>query len=407
MRRLSTTGIALRAVLAVLRQNRWRSILTLALCGLGTAGVIVAGVFARVNLAEIEARMRSLGGGLLVISPNSVPPYPGRVRQLEHFISLSPEDAATLASEVPEATAAVPLVARNTTIRLGRSASRVRLIGTDPQYVEVRAFDLAAGRFLAPSDDRQRVIVLGHAVSRELSPQGVRPGETVFLGGQPYTVLGVLRPQGVNFAGEDEDHQVFIPLETYRTRIGNRPWLTCIYLQLAPDADSASVVQRVQQLLRGRHGRFRSQVEDVVVRDLADMAAQQSGLRTTATWAVSITSVLLLVLGAIGIATLMLLVVRQRRGEIGLRRALGATPLDIAVQFLLEGAVLAALGAAAGLALGLSAQAVVARWLAFPVETDATLPAIAALVSLGVSVAACLVPAVLAARLEPAVALRP
>jgi putative ABC transport system permease protein len=137
------------------------------------------------------------------------------------------------------------------------------------------------------------------------------------------------------------------------------------------------------------------------------MAAQQSGLRTTATWAVSITSGLLLLLGAVGIGTLMLLVVRQRRGEIGLRRALGATPLDIALQFLLEGVALATLGVLAGLGLGLVAQTVATRWSSTPLEFDATLPIIAALVSLGVSVAACLVPAVLAARLEPAIALRP
>ena len=219
--------------------------------------------------------------------------------------------------------------------------------------------------------------------------------------------LGVLQAQGVNFAGEDEDRQVFIPLETYRKRVANRPWLSSLYLQLAAEADSARVAERVQQLLRRRHGRLRGQVEDVLVRDLADMAAQQSSLRTTATWAVSITSGLLLVLGAVGIGTLMLLVVRQRRGEIGLRRALGATPLDIALQFLLEGAALATLGVLAGLGLGLAAQAVAIRCLSNPPALDATLPVIAALVSLGVSVAACLVPAVLAARLEPAIALRP
>ena len=109
---------------------------------------------------------------------------------------------------------------------------------------------LARGHFFAPSEAQERVIVLGHAVSRELAPQGVRPGETVFLAAQPYTVLGVIQPQGINFAGEDEDRQVFIPLETYRKRIANRPWLTHLYLQLAPEADSARVVERVQQLLR-------------------------------------------------------------------------------------------------------------------------------------------------------------
>jgi putative ABC transport system permease protein len=99
--------------------------------------------------------------------------------------------------------------------------------------------------------------------------------------------------------------------------------------------------------------------------------------------------------------------VRQRRGEIGLRRALGATPLDIALQLLLEGAVLAALGVLAGLGLGLSAQVVATRCWSAPLHLSAALPAIAALVSLGVSVLACLLPAVLGARLEPAAAMRP
>lgn len=159
---------------------------------------------------------------------------------------------------------------------------------------------LARGHFFTPSEAQERVIILGHAVSRELAPQGVRPGETVSLAGQPYTVLGVIQPQEIHFAGEDEDRQVFVPLETFRKRIANHPWLTHLYVQLAPEADSARVVERVQQLLRGRHGRVRGQVEDVLVRDLADMATQQSGLRTTATWAVSLTSGLLLVLGAVG-----------------------------------------------------------------------------------------------------------
>jgi len=407
MRAVFATGIALRAVSAVLRQNRWRSLLTLAVCGLGTAGVIVAGLLGRINLAEIEAQMRALGGGLLVVSPNKVPPYPGRIRQLEHFISLLPEDGPALQAELPELQAVVPLVARDAAIRLDRAAARIRLIGTTPDYVRVRGFALAQGRFFEPADGHQRVIVLGHAVSRELTFQGVRLGEVVALDKHPYTVLGILRPQGINFAGEDEDHQVFIPLDTYRKRISNRPWLSYLYLQLLPQAEASQTVDRVQSLLRSRHGRLRDQVDDVVVRDLADLAAQQSGLRTTVTWAVSITSGLLLVVGVVGIATLMLLVVRQRRGEIGLRRAVGATPGDIALQFFLEGVILAAIGVSVGLGLGVAGAVLLARWLAAPIELDATLPLIAAAVSLGASAAACLFPAVSAARLEPAAALRP
>ena len=125
--------VAFRAAWACLRQHRWRSLLTLVLCGLGTAGVILAGTMARVHVADIQARLRMLGGGLLIVSPNQVPPHPGRTRQLQHFISLTPEDGAALAAELPQVQQAVPAAVRNTTVQLGGMALRVRLVGTTPE----------------------------------------------------------------------------------------------------------------------------------------------------------------------------------------------------------------------------------------------------------------------------------
>jgi putative ABC transport system permease protein len=406
MRTLWAIHLAMRAAWSVLQSNRARSLLTLAVCGLGTAGLLVAGVLGRANVADLRTRLQTLGSGLIVVSPNKLPPYPGRTRQLEHFISLQPEDVLPLTDRLPGLRAVVPVVARNTTLRRDRSASRVRLIGTTPEYLGVRGFSLARGRFLAATDGAERVIVLGHAVSRELHPQGVRLGDTVALAGNPYEVVGVLHAQGVNFAGEDEDHQVFIPLEAYCRRVANRPWLNHLYLQLAPDADPNRTAARVQVLLRERHNLLRDQVDDTIVRDLADLAAQQEGLLTTAMWAVSATSALLLVLGVVGLATLMVLMVRQRREEIGLRRALGATPWDVGIQFFVEGVVLAVVGIVAGLGLGLGAMALLTRTMPAPVALDLALPLLAGGVSLAVSALACVGPALLAARLEPAAALR-
>ncbi|MDA1049375.1 MAG: ABC transporter permease [Planctomycetota bacterium] len=404
--RPSAVVVAVQAAWAVLKQNAVRSLLTLAVCSLGTAGVIVAGVMGQAQLAEMEVKMQMLGGGLIVVSPNKVPAYPGRARQLEHFISLIPEDGAALQAAVPQLQRVVPVTARTATLRVEQTTSRMRLIGTSPDYFTLRGFQLAKGRFFTPEDVRQRVIVLGDGVARELFPYGVAVGDVAQLNGQPYEVLGLLKRQGVNFAGEDEDHQAFIPIDTYQTRLANRPWLNFLYLQVAPKADSSPVVAAVNSVLRARHGRFQGQVDDIVVRDLADLSAQQSGLQTTALWAVSATSVLLLTVGVIGIATLMLLVVRQRRAEIGLRRALGATPWDICLQFFLEGTSLASLGVAGGLVLGLLVALVVVNFSALPISVDWQLPALAAAVSLGASAAACLLPAISAARLEPAAALR-
>jgi putative ABC transport system permease protein len=405
MRFLWAVAVAYRAAASVLAQNRWRSALTLAVCGAGTAGVITAGILAEIQVAEMQARLSALGSNLLVISPNKLPPFPGRPRQLEHFISLLPEDAAALEEFIPSSKV-VPVAARETTIRLGNRPVRVRLIGTTADYLRVRNFSLAQGRFLSGEDDGERVIVLGSAVSRELRPQGVRPGEVVFLGGNPYTVAGTLRPQGVNFAGEDEDHQAFVPLTTYQRRIANRPWLSHLYVQLSPRAGSEPVTEAVRRLLRERHGRWEYQVEDTVIRNLSDLAAEQSELLSTVVWVVSITGFLLLLMGVIGIVTLMLLVVRQRRAEIGLRRALGATPADIAIQFFVEGISLAGAGIVLGLGLGVGGSFLVTKVFSIQVAGSFALPLLGVLVSVAASTVACVVPAIVAARLEPSDALR-
>jgi putative ABC transport system permease protein len=403
--RLAVSGAA-RAAWAVIQQNRWRSAATLTVCGIGTAGVIVAGAIGNAQVIEMQRRLDAVGGRLIVVSPNTVTPYPGRPRQLEHFISLEPEDVESLRTAIAAVEALVPVAARDSTVRLANNAARVRLVGTIAEYAEIRRFTAADGRFLRDDDDAERVVVLGHAVSRELRPQGVRPGEVVWLGGQPYETVGILQSRGVNFAGEDEDRQVFIPLDTYRRRVANRLWLNHLYVQVAPGADSAQAVRDIIRLLRVRHDRFDSQIDDVIARDMAEAATQQSRLSATAIWIVSLTSGVLLLLGVAGIATLMVQTVGQRKGEIGLRRAVGATPFDVAIQLFLEAMILAGAGVIGGIVMGMAGALVGEALWGNMVTIDGILLLLTSLASLLVSSIACLVPASMAARLEPAAALR-
>jgi putative ABC transport system permease protein len=405
-RRWVLSGAA-RAAAAVIRQHRWRSAATLAVCGLGTAGVIVAGAIGQAQVAEMQRRLDAVGGRLLVVSPNTVTPYPGRPRQLEHFISLEPDDVDAIRREIGSVEAIVPVVAGDSTLRLANNAARVRLVGTVAGYAQLRRFGTARGRFLTDADQGERVVVLGHAVSRELHPEGgVRPGEIVWLGGQPYEAVGILQPFGVNFAGEDEDRQAFIPLETYRRRVANRLWLSHLYLQLRPETDSAVTARQVVGVLRARHDRVDGQIDDVIARDMAEAAVQQSRLSATAVWIISLTSGLLLVLGLVGIATLMVQTVRQRTGEIGLRRAVGATPVDVAVQLFLEAMILASAGVVGGAIVGTTGALVGQVLWGTLLTIDASLLLLTAVTSLVISGVACLVPALMAARIEPAAALR-
>jgi putative ABC transport system permease protein len=397
---------AARAAAAVIRQHKWRSAATLTICGIGTAGVIVAGAIGNAQVVEMQRRLDAVGGRLIVVSPNTVTPYPGRPRQLEHFISLEPGDIESIRSEVDSVDAIVPVVARDSTLRLGNRAARMRLIGTVAEYAQVRRFRLARGRFLQDTDGADRVVVLGDAVSRELRPQGVQPGEIVWLGAQPYEAVGILQPLGVNFAGEDEDRQVFVPLQTYGRRVANRAWLSHLYLQVGADADTADTAREVARVLRARHDRLDGQIDDVIARDMAEVALQQASLSATAVWIVSLTSGLLLVLGVVGIATLMVQTVRQRAGEIGLRRAVGATPFDVATQLFLEAMALAGTGVAGGVIVGLTGALLgELLWGTF-ITVDRGLLALTSVTSLSISGIACLVPAFIAARVEPAAALR-
>lgn len=398
--------VAVKAAWSCLTRHRWRSLLTVVACAAGTAGVMVTGILSEINRTDVQARLRTIGGRLLVVSPNNLPPYPGRARQLEHFISLVEEDGAALSERVPGLQAVVPAAARSAVVRLDTRAVRARLVGTTAEYMRVRGFRTAAGRFLSVSDEHDRVVVLGHAVSRELQPHGTRPGEIIVLGGGSYEVVGVLEPQGINFAGEDEDHQVFIPLDTYQRSIANRPWLTHLYLELDENADVKRTVPEVRRLLRSRHGRWRDDVDDIIVQDFADLTARQSDLLATASLAASVTSGLLLIIGMVGISSLMLLIVRERGSEVGLRRALGAVPADIASQFFLEGMGLAAAGVLAGCTLGFGLTLAIVRWWDAQAEPNLTLVAISLGVSLSSGALASAVPAIMAAQMEPATALR-
>jgi putative ABC transport system permease protein len=378
----------------------------LTICSIGTAGVIVAGALGNAQVMEMQRRLDAVGGRLIVVSPSSVTPYPGRPRQLERFISLEPTDIVPIRSAIASVDAIVPVATRNSTLRLGNRAARVRLIGTVAEYAQVRRFTAKRGRFLSDADRAERVAVLGDAVSRELHPEGVRPGDSVWLGGQPYEIVGVLQPLGVNFAGEDEDHQVFIPLETYRRRVANRPWLSHLYLQIDADGDSAATAREVVRVLRARHDRFDGQIDDVIARDMAEAAIQQSSLSATAVWIVSLASGLILVLGVVGIATLMVQTVRQRAGEIGLRRAVGATPFDVAVQLFLEAMTLAGAGVIGGIVAGIVGALIGQALWGSVLTVDRSLLLLSSVVSLTVSAMACLVPAWMASHVEPAAALR-
>jgi putative ABC transport system permease protein len=244
----------------------------------------------------------------------------------------------------------------------------VRVLGTTSAYLQVCRFAIMRGRFLDDEDNRQarRVAVLGARVTEELFPGQDAIGKDIRIRGVPFEVIGVLQAKGIQADGSDQDNQILIPIRTALRRVFNLTWLTPIFVRVCDPAPMTTAETEMAQLLRKRHrlepgGR----PDDFSIQNKTKVLATQKQIADSLTkLALGLAGVSLLV-GGIGILALMLMSVKERTGEIGLRIAVGARRGDILLQFLSEAAMLAAGGWLAGLILGLLGAAMIAlfaRW---------------------------------------------
>jgi putative ABC transport system permease protein len=243
-----------------------------------------------------------------------------------------------------------------------------RVLGTTAPYLEVCRFQLERGRFLDKEDNShaRRVAVLGARVSEELFPTQNAIGQDLRVRGVPFEVIGVLKAKGIQADGSDQDNQIVIPVRTALRRVFNVTWLNPIFVSVRDPAEMSAAEAGVGQLLRSRHRLETSGKPDdfSIQNKTKTLAAQRQIADSLTTLAVGLAGISLIV-GGIGILALMLMSVRERTGEIGVRMAVGARPADILVQFLAEAMFLALAGWLGGFALGVSGAAgvaVFAQW---------------------------------------------
>jgi putative ABC transport system permease protein len=283
-----------------------------------------------------------------------------------------------------------------------------RIFAVRPPWAGVRQFGADRGEFLTDSDveSSARVVIIGQTVARELFGEQDPIGAEITINQVPFQVKGVLVEKGASPAEGDRDARVVIPITTFYNRLYRRLYLDQIVVQ-AEDAsrEGLTLVEAdIRRVLRERHGLAAGQTDDFTIR-LADLIAEQSrGISQSVIYLLLGLAVLCALVTAAAIGVVFGQAVRARRGEIGVRRAMGATPGDILCQIWTEGLVVSILGGLAGFVVGWFAAGWLAasRNLAFGLDTMVvTIPV--ALVLL--SSLAGLIPARLAAKLDPAVAL--
>lgn len=380
---------------------RMRSFLT----GLGIAIGITA-VILLTSIGEglhqfVLSEFSQFGTNLISIQPGKTQTQGGNVGIFGSVRTISIEDAQAL-KRLSNVEYVDPSVTGNAELRFNGKTRRTTVYGAGPDLPKVMASTLQSGSFLPDDDPTQprALVVLGSKVRQELFAGQNPLGTYLRIGGQRYRVIGVMAPKG-QILGFDLDDTVFIPAAR-ALELFNRPGLMEIHLSYKANADLDSVLRTITALLMERHGR-----EDFTLVPQAKALEVLGSVLDVITFAVGALGGISLLVGGVGILTIMTMAVTERTAEIGLLRALGAREGQVLTLFLGEAILLSALGGLGGLALGVGIAQVL-HWIlpALPVHTPWAFAVLAELSAVTIGLVAGVMPARRAARLDPVEALR-
>jgi putative ABC transport system permease protein len=398
-----TVGMALHT----LASNRLRSALTMLGIVIGNASVITLVGVGRGAQNLAEGQLNTLGSNVLFVVPGN---NDTRRQGIDFPKTLVLEDAEAIIEQVPSVRRVAPQITLSEVVQAGGLSATASVSGVTPDFIPVRRFDLAQGRFFSSGDIQaaRNVVVIGPDLRNRLFPAGSAIGRSLRIRDQSFEVIGVMAPKGAVF-GANQDENAYIPLTTMVSKLSGRDptygvSLNFISVEARDDASTSAAVFQISNLLRQRHRILRE--DDFAVRSQKDALAIVGTITGGLTLMLAAIGAISLLVGGIGIMNIMLVSVSERTQEIGLRKALGARSSDVLRQFLVESLVLSSLGGVLGSALGIGAVALVAVATPLP----ASIGVVSVLVTVGLSGSIGLffgvVPARRAAALDPIVALR-
>lgn len=386
-----------------LASNRMRTLLTMLGMIIGTGAVVAVLGIGEGARSSVETRIRSLGANLLTVRPQSAAGS-GGVRS-GSVQTLTLEDAEALA-KLDGVKAVAPENSGSAQLRYLENNKNASVVGVTGAYVDAKSLTVASGIAVGDLDveQRSRIVVVGSNVAKELYGGASPLGSRLQINGIAFRVVGVLTEKGSGMGSPDDS--VYVPLSTHQKILFGQDHLSTISIQAESEDASAAVKSGAERLLRLRHGLRDDQADDFEVRSQTEMLETMNQVTGTFTALLGSVAAVSLLVGGIGIMNIMLVSVRERTREIGVRMAVGARRSDILLQFLFESVVVSLAGGALGVALGYGA----ATALASLGQWTTIVPVYAMVLALGVSaligIAFGVGPARSAARLDPVEALR-
>ncbi len=406
-----------RLSLRALSSNKMRTALTMLGIIIGVAVTILVVSIGQGATKSVSDQINSLGTNLLTIRQGqrrirlTAVGRSGATQQSGNKLTLA--DARVIAKTFPDTISAVaPQVRGNVQIRMDSTDTPSTIVGTTPDYATVNNSPVDRGRFFTNAEDQgnQKVCVVGVSLAEKLtgSAKTDLTGKSISINKAVFQVIGMLTPKGTSSFGQDQDDVAVIPITPAMERVLGVTRLDSVSVSCTNQDMMPLAQQQISALLRTRH-HLRPPFpgnDDFQINSQTDLLARQQSVTTTMTTLLTAVAVISLIVGGIGIMNIMLVSVTERTREIGIRKAIGATPHDIMMQFLIEAGIISCIGGLVGVGLGVVSSLVLAKMAGWNTMVSPTAVELSLAVSAGVGIFFGLYPAGKAAGLNPIDALR-
>jgi putative ABC transport system permease protein len=388
---------------------RLRSGLMLLSALLGVGGVVSAINYAAEGRLKVLNGIQRLGTNVLVVTPQLSRNVGGRAKTGTIVTTLVAADYAEILRAIPEIEKSSAAVTASFLVKAGDlSKSNCMVMGTEPDYARIRHWQNSEGEFYGTPEMRRsaRVAVLGSTVKRDLFAGESPIGKRMFINRVPFEVIGVLEERGQGLDATNEDNQVYVPLSTAMRRLANVDYFSSIFLAVTRWDRMDETTEAVHQVVKKRHRVPENLPEDFQIQSQKALIDTEITSSNHLTFLVRWVGLSGLLVSGLGILAICWISVGERVGEIGIRRALGATKSDIFFQFLFEALLISVLGCFAGLLAGWRSTESIARRTELPFFFDWTNAKLVVAFAVSMHLVFALIPSRRAALLDPIRALR-
>ena len=335
--------------------HKLRTILALVGIIIGVSAVIIMVAIGNGAQMEVLSKIDSMGTNLIIVNAGQVQRSSGRQQIRGTVTTLTLKDADILASECPSVSKSAPVQTKMMLVKSGNLSINTTITGTTPVYQTIRNFRTERGLFFTEEENRAsvRYAVLGQTVVKNLFGTNDPIGETIRIGRVSFQVIGIMESKGADLNGADQDDQIFIPLQTALRRVFNLTYINAINVQVISSNEMDAVVSQISEVLRNRHRLNKlNKPDDFTIQNQIELLEAQKETTDTFTALIASVASISLIVGGIGILAIMLIAIKERIKEIGLRMAVGGSRKDILLQFIIEASILSISGGVIGIFTG-------------------------------------------------------